>query len=65
MGHPNFSGRMMPGFRGGLNPRFDRGFFERRFDHRFDRRFDRRMNRGIFFVPRFVPGLGPAFIRPF
>jgi hypothetical protein len=67
--HPGFRGGFMPGFRGGFDPRFNRGFdrFEDRFDRGFDRRFDRfedRFDRG-FFDPRFSPGFGPGFFRPF
>jgi hypothetical protein len=46
-----------PGFRGGFDPRFNRGFFDPRFN-------DPRFNRG-FFDPRFSPGFVPGFFGPF
>jgi hypothetical protein len=70
-----------PGFRGGFNPRFNRGFFVPRFnqgffdprfnrgfffDPRFNRGFfDPRFNHGFFFDPRFSPAFVPGFFGPF
>jgi hypothetical protein len=63
MTHPGFRGAVTPGLRRGLDPRFNRGFFNPRFD-RFEDRMENRFNRGLFFDPRFSTRF-PGFFPPF